>query len=159
MSAAAEGGSMAEVLSSPEDIIARIREIYAPNHFMMDYFHISIDEIRCGSVTVSLRTDPAKHCNHRGVIHGGVMAALADSVTGVTGASMGCMVVTVSMTLDYIRNIQPGKKMTVTSHVRHCGRTTMSIAAEMRDEDGKLMSNILASMMIIDHFPEIPKHW
>lgn len=159
MSMSAEGGCMAEVLSSPEEIVARIREIYGPNHFMMDYFRISIDEIHCGSVTVSLRTDPAKHCNHRGVIHGGVMAALADSVTGVTGASMGCMVVTVSMTLDYIRNITPGKKMSVTSHVKHCGHTTMSIAAELRDEDGRLMSNILASMMIIGHFPEIPRSW
>lgn len=148
-----------EQLRTPEEIVARIREIYGPNHFMMDYFGISIDEIHCGSVTVSLVTDPAKHCNHRGVIHGGVMAALADSVTGVTGASMGCMVVTVSMTLDYIRNITPGKKMSVTSRVRHCGHTTMSIAAELRDEDGRLMSNILASMMIIGHFPEIPRKW
>ncbi len=42
-------------LTKPEEIVARIREIYVPNHFMSDYFHIDIDDIRCGKVTVSLR--------------------------------------------------------------------------------------------------------
>ena len=40
-------------LTRPEEIVARIREIYVPNHFMSDYFHIDIDDIRCGKVTVS----------------------------------------------------------------------------------------------------------
>lgn len=69
-------------LTRPEEIVARIREIYVPNHFMSDYFQIDIDDIRCGKVTVSLLTDPIKHTNHREVLHGGVMMALADSVTG-----------------------------------------------------------------------------
>lgn len=29
----------------------------------------------------------------------------------------------------------------------------------MYDEDDKLMANILADMMIVDHFPEIPRKW
>ena len=131
-------------LTRPDEIVARIREIYVPNHFMSDYFHIDIDDIRCGKVTVSLLTDPRKHTNHREVLHGGVMMALADSVTGVTGASVGAVVVTVSL---------------VKRHITHNGRTTIVIAAEMYDEDDKLMANILADMMIVDHFPEIPRKW
>jgi putative thioesterase domain protein len=150
---------MAEQLSTPEEIRARIREIYRGNPFMSDYFGISIDEIHCGGATVSLLTVPEKHTNHRGVIHGGVMAALADSVTGVTGASMGRMVVTVSLTLDYIRNCRPGSRIRVTSHVLHCGRTTMCIGAEMYDEEDRLMANLLASMMVVGSFPEIPEQW
>ena len=76
-----------EILTDPEQIRQHIRDIYKPNHFMMDYFHINIEEIHCGSATVSLKTDPEKHNNQRGVIHGGVFAALADSVTGVTSAT------------------------------------------------------------------------
>lgn len=37
-------------LTRPDEIVARIREIYVPNHFMSDYFHIDIDDIRCGKV-------------------------------------------------------------------------------------------------------------
>lgn len=29
-------------LTRPEEIVARIREIYVPNHFMSDYFHIDM---------------------------------------------------------------------------------------------------------------------
>lgn len=100
-------------LTNPEEIVARIREIYVPNHFMSDYFHIDIDDIRCGKVMVSLLTDPRKHTNHREVLHGGVMMALADSVTGVTGASVGAVVVTVSLTMSFIRNARPGSRIRV----------------------------------------------
>lgn len=152
---------MAEVkpLTESEEIVARIRAIYSLNHFMSDYFHIVIDDIRCGEVTVSLQTDPMKHTNHRGVLHGGSMVALADSVTGVTGASVGAMVVTVSLTMSFIRNARPGSRLRVKSHITHSGRTTIVIAGEMYDEDNKLMANILANMMVVDHFPEIPRKW
>lgn len=64
------------------------------------------------------------------------------------------MVVTVSLTLDYIRNCRPGSRIRVTSHVLHCGRTTMCIGAEMYDEEDRLMANLLASMMVVGSFPE-----
>lgn len=83
----------------------RIREIYSTNHFMNDYFHIDIETIRCGEVTVAMMTDPAIHTNHRGVIHDGVFATLFDAVTGVTSCTLGgAMAVTTNMTIDYIRN-------------------------------------------------------
>ena len=70
------------VLRTAEEIRAHILDIYSKNHFMSDYFHIKITDIHCGSATVSLKTDPLKHNNHRGRLHGGVLVALADSVTG-----------------------------------------------------------------------------
>lgn len=146
-------------LKEPEEIRRFIRHIYEGNSFMNDYFHIEIDEIACGAVTVSLKTDPAKHANHRGIIHGGVMAALTDSVLGVTGASVGAVVVTVSMTLDYIRNTTPGERLSVKSRIRHCGRSTMVIDMSLFDEEGTLLVDALATMMIVDHFPEVPFKW
>ena len=58
-------------LRDPEEIRQHIRNIYKKNRFMEDYFHIHIDEIHCGSVTVSLKTDSLKHNNHPGRLHGG----------------------------------------------------------------------------------------
>ena len=137
-------------LRDPEEIRQHIRDIYKENRFMSDYFHIHIDEIHCGSVTVSLKTDPMKHNNHRGRLHGGVLAALADSVTGVTSASVGASVVTVAMTMNFIRTAK---------HITHNGHSTIVIAADMYDEENHLMSNILATMMVVDRFTEIPRHW
>ena len=146
-------------LSNPEEIRQHIRDIYKKNPFMEDYFHIHIDEIHCGSVTVSLKTDPKKHNNHTGRLHGGVLVALADSVTGVTSASVGASVVTVSLTMNFIRTAKPGEKVRVTSHITHNGHTTIVIAADMYDEENHLMANILATMMVMKRFPEIPRHW
>lgn len=141
------------------DIPARIRKIYDRNCFMHDFFHVKIDEIRCGHVTVSLQTDPKKHANHRGLVHGGVLAALADSVTGVTGATVGAAVVTVSMTMNFIRNTRPGETISVSSRIVHRGRTTMVIEASMKDEEGRLMAEMMSTMMIVGHFPDIPETW
>ena len=151
--------STVKELKNAEEIRKHILDIYSKNHFMSDYFHIDITEIHCGSATVSLKIDPMKHNNHRGRLHGGVLVALADSVTGVTSASVGASVVTVAMTMNFIRTAQPGETIRVTSHITHNGRTTIVIAADMFDEEDHLMANILATMMVVDHFPEIPRHW
>jgi uncharacterized protein (TIGR00369 family) len=92
-------------------------------------------------------------------VHGGVLAALADSVTGVTGASVGAAVVTVSMTMNFIRNTRPGERIRVVSRIVHRGRTTMVIEASMRDEDDRLMAEMMSTMMIVGHFPDIPERW
>lgn len=153
-----KGSNMVEQLKAGQ-IPDYIRSIYKKNPFMADFFQVHIDEVRCGEAVVSIRTDPARHANHRGIIHGGVMAALADSVLGVTGASMGCVVVTVSMTIDYIKNTRPGETIRVESRVLHCGRSTMAIVAELHDEEDTLLGNMMATMMVVDHFPEIPRKW
>lgn len=84
---------------------------------------------------------------------------LADSVTGVTSATVGASVVTVAMTMNFIRTAKPGETIRVTSRITHNGRTTIVIEADMFDEEDHLMANILATMMVVDHFPEIPREW
>ena len=124
-----------------KEIPDHIRSIYKKNPFMADFFHVHIDEIQCGSATVSIHTEVDKHANHRGIIHGGVMAALADSVLGVTGASMGCVVVTVNMNVSYLKNTIPGATIYAHSRVLHCGRTTMVINASIIDSRGVVLGD------------------
>lgn len=142
-----------------KDIPARIREMYAYNCFMADYFHIHIDEVRCGSCQVSMHIDYAKHSNHRNVVHGGVMTALADAVLGVTGASVGEVVVTVSFSMDFIRNADFGSDLRMVSHVKHHGRATMVITGEMYDDQNRLVATMLASMMNVGKIEGIPRVW
>ncbi len=141
------------------DVAARVREIYSTNRFMMDFMYINIDEIKCGNCTVSLKIDPERHANHRRVVHGGVLTALADAVLGVTGASVGEVVVTASFSMNFIRNIRMGETARMVSHVKHHGRTTMVIEGEMYDEENRLMATMLATMMNVDKFEGIPAKW
>lgn len=136
-----------------------IRNIYAKNAFMHDFFKINIDEIHCGSVTVSIKIEEDKHLNHRHVVHGGVMTALADSVLGVTGASVGKQVVTLSFNMNFIRNIEQNDIMRVVSYIKHNGNKTMVIEAKMFDGENRLMATILTTMFIVGSFEEIPEKW
>ena len=141
------------------DIPARIREIYKHNCFMSDFFHISIDEIHCGSAQVSLHIEHKKHANHRNVVHGGVLTALADSVLGVTGASVGEAVVTVSFSMNFISNVSFDGTVRMISHIKHHGRTTMVITGEMYDENDRLLATMMTSMMNVDKIEGIPCKW
>jgi uncharacterized protein (TIGR00369 family) len=141
------------------DIPARIREIYKHNCFMSDYFHINIDEIHCGSAQVSLHIERAKHANHRNVVHGGALTALADSVLGVTGASVGEAVVTVSFSMNFISNTSFDGTVRMISHIKHHGRTTMVITGEMYDENDRLIATMMTSMMNVDKIEGIPRKW
>lgn len=142
-----------------QDIPARIREMYAYNCFMADYFHINIDEIGCGNCQVSLHIEYDKHSNHRNVVHGGVMTALADAVLGVTGASVGEVVVTASFSMDFIRNTKFDSDLRMVSHVKHHGRMTMVIVGEMYDEQDRLVATMMASMMNVGKVEGIPRNW
>lgn len=141
-----------------KDVPGYIREMYRNNAFMTN-FGIEIGPIRNGGAQVGLYIDPAKHFNHRGICHGGVLSALADSVLGVTGASVGCAVATLSFSMSFERNVRKAGWVYVRSNIRHCGRTTMVIEAEMRDEENTLMANILTTMFIVSRFEEIPAKW
>ena len=129
------------------DVPARIREIYKHNCFMSDFFHISIDEIYCGGA------------NHRNVTHGGVLTALADSVLGVTGASVGEAVVTVNFSMDFISNVSMDGTVRMISNIKHHGRTTMVIVGEMYDNKNRLLATMMASMVNVDKIEGIPSKW
>lgn len=141
-----------------KDVPAYIREMYRYNSFM-NQFGVEIGEITCGGATVSIKLDPTKHFNHRGICHGGVLTALADSVLGVTGASVGAAVATLNFSMNFIKNVHSEERIFVKSSIRHHGRTTMVIEAEMHDENNHLMATILTTMFIVGRFEEIPEKW
>lgn len=146
-------------LREPEAIQARIREIYAQNPFMTKLLPIHIEDIQCGKARISLETKQELHTNHRGVLHGGLFLALIDSVTGVTGASLGAKVVTASLSTSFIRNARPGSRLTVTSDTVHKGRSTFVMEVKLWDEEGRVIAESLATMWVVDHFEELPREW
>lgn len=140
------------------DVPAYIRRMYGYNSFMCN-FGIHIDEITCGGAIVSIDIDPLKHFNHRGICHGGVLTALADSVLGVTGASVGAAVATLNFSMNFIRNVHSAGRVYVKSNIRHHGHSTMVIEAEMYDAEDTLMATILTTMFVVGRFEEIPVKW
>ncbi len=67
-----------------------------------------------------------KHCNARGVVHGGVLSSLADVALGYSAAFSGSDPVplaTVNLTIDYAGSAKKGEWITISSDVQKVGRS------------------------------------
>lgn len=145
-------------MSTVTNVEEHIRQIWSGSAFMQ-LLKIKIDEVHCGGATVSMPIDFDIHTNHWLGVHGGALAALADSVMGITGASVGEVVQTLSFNINFISNLPGTGTAIVTSQIKHHGQTTMVITAEMTDEQHNLLATITTTMFIAGHFNEIPKVW
>ena len=144
-------------MNTVTDVAAHIKQIWSSSAFM-NLLKIEIDEIHCGGATVKMPIDFDIHTNHWLGVHGGALAALADTVMGITGASVGEVVQTLSFNINFISNLPGTGTAIVKSQVKHHGQTTMVIMAEMTDEQNNLLAAI-TTMFIAGHFNEIPREW
>lgn len=140
---------------SPEEII---RNMWSSNAFM-NVLKISIKEVHCGGTTLEMPIDFDIHTNHWLGVHGGAMAALADSLTGITCASVGKMAQTLSMNINYISNIRGRGKLTAKSAIVHKGQSTINIASEIRDDTDNLICTVNNIMFVAGEISEIPAQW
>lgn len=145
-------------MNTVTDVAAHIKQIWSSSAFM-NLLKIEIDEIHCGGATVKMPIDFDIHTNHWLGVHGGALAALADTVMGITGASVGEVVQTLSFNINFISNLPGTGTAIVKSQVKHHGQTTMVIMAEMTDEQNNLLAAITMTMFIAGHFNEIPREW
>ena len=78
-----------------------------------------------GAIILGLRLAPP-HTNSRGLIHGGLMAALADNAMGLScGVKLNgaARLVTVGLAVDYIGSAQIGQWLAIESEVIKTGGT------------------------------------
>lgn len=96
------------------------------------------------------------HCNGRGFVHGGVIAALADNAMGLSvgealrakgGAAPGGLVTT-GLTLDYLASGQIGQWLVVAPRVLKAGRT-MGFADALVLADGAAIARASASFAVL----------
>ena len=142
-------------MNTVTDVAAHIKQIWSSSAFM-NLLKIEIDEIHCGGATVKMPIDFDIHTNHWLGVHGGALAALADTVMGITGASVGEVVQTLSFNINFISNLPGTGTAIVKSQVKHHGQTTMVIMAEMTDEQNNwlLLRRLCLSPDILMKYPE-----
>jgi uncharacterized protein (TIGR00369 family) len=74
---------------------------------------------------VDLQFDVAgAHCNSRGFLHGGVLAALCDNAMGLSlGTQLGAgdNIVTIGLSLDYLGSARVGERVTIEPRVLRAG--------------------------------------
>ena len=140
-----------------ESIADKVRKIYSVNPFMK-LCGIEIEELSCGRAVLALTIDGQKHFNLNKSAHGGVIASLADTSLGVVGATVGKRVVTASLQAAYLRGAGEGSRIRACARVVSHDGKFMVVCVEIKNVE-KPVAEVLATMAIIDDFPEIPPEW
>lgn len=94
------------------------------------------------------------HCNGRGFLHGGVIAALADNAMGLS-LGQSCRqagrahrgAVTMGLSVDYVRRAEPGQWLLVAPRVLKAGRRTGTVDA-LITADGAMVARANATFAL-----------
>lgn len=86
------------------------------------------------------------HTNRHDVLHGGIAATLLDNAMGATSsltvdATGRTPFLTVSMTTQFVAAARAGQRLTATGRVTGGGRSLLFLAAELLDEDRRLIAS------------------
>src|SRR6266403_5413579 len=93
--------------------------------------------------------DLHKQIHH--VVHGGVLAMLADTAGGFAAflaAPVGARVVTIEMKINFLEAVEHGE-IKADARVLRQGRSTSVVDCDVRDEDQRLVSKALMTFAII----------
>jgi 1,4-dihydroxy-2-naphthoyl-CoA hydrolase len=93
----------------------------------------------------------AERCTAGGVIHGGALMALADSVGAVCaflGLPAGAGTATTSSTTHFLRAVREGR-VTATARPVHRGRSQIVVKTDLVDDEGRLVATVTQSQAVL----------
>ncbi len=117
----------------------RMRESRAVAHLGFD-----VEKVEKGRAILQLDVLP-HHKQLHGVVHGGILAALADTTAGVaayTTVPKGTDIATVEMKINYLEPV-PGGRIRADARVLRAGRNFVVTECEIFNESGSLAAKAL----------------
>jgi acyl-CoA thioesterase len=125
----------------------------------MNLADIKLSKVECGYVEFTMDVDPQKHGNRYGAVHGGALFTMADSAMGAVCYSIGAKVVTLSASINFIRNTKEKEQLLAKASLVHAGKSTIVCRVEIFGPDGRKMVEVTGTMFVLGHFDEIPQKW
>ncbi len=126
----------------------------ALNYLMEDAYSLEhgiyIKEAKAGYAALGVEIKPYM-VNAHGSVHGGLIALLADDVTGVASHTLAQASVTMGMTVNYIKAALNCQTLTAIGKIRHGGRRTHVIDFEISDQDQQLIASGTATYFVIEN--------
>lgn len=112
-------------------------------------FGFQLEVAEPGRAVVLLRVR-SKHRQVHGVVHGGILAALADTAAGVACYMLlprGTHLATIEMKINYLEPVEKGTIL-AEARVLRKGRTTAVAECDVRDTAGLLVAKALLTFSI-----------
>jgi 1,4-dihydroxy-2-naphthoyl-CoA hydrolase len=111
---------------------------------------IEIDAASAEEVVGRMAWAPER-CTTGGVLHGGALMSLADSLGGVCAflnLPSGAGTATISSSTNMVRAVREGE-VTGTSRPLHVGRSVIVVQTELRDGDGRLIAQVTQAQAVL----------
>ena len=105
---------------------------------------LSLESLEKGRAVFSMRIKP-RHKQLHGVVHGGVLATVADTVAAIaayTTVPKGTQIATVEMKINFLEAV-PGGKIKAEGRVLRTGRNFVVTECEIYKDDGKMAAKAL----------------
>src|SRR6266446_8957759 len=103
-----------------------------------------VESVHDGRAIFRLDVRP-RHKQIHGVVHGGILAALADTTAAIaayTTVPRGTEIATVELTINYLEPV-PGGRIKADARVLRAGRNFVVTECEIFNEDGSLAAKAL----------------
>lgn len=108
-------------------------------------------EVGEGSAVIEITTDPKKHGNPMGTIHGGILGDVADAAIGTSHAMTleeGETFTSIDLRINFFRPAWKEKLRAVAKAVQ-LGKTVSYYNCDILREDGKLIATVTSSVMTL----------
>jgi len=108
-------------------------------------------EFGVGRATFTMVTDPSRHGNVMGTLHGGVLATLADTAMGFAFATTLAgeeTFATLEMKVSFLRPVW-STTLTASAHVVHRGKTTGLVECRVTDERDRLIGHATSTCLVL----------
>jgi uncharacterized protein (TIGR00369 family) len=132
---------------------AAVQQLIAP--MLPGLLGIELVETSPEKVVGRMRVEP-KVSTTGGILHGGAVMALADTL-GAVGTFLnlprGCTTTTVESSTKFLAAAPGGTVVTGESVPLHRGRTTMVWQTSIRREDGRLCAIVLQTQLVMEPKP------
>ena len=92
-----------------------------------------------------------RHTNPYGLLHGGMMATLVDTAMGAACLARNKKVVTVSLTVEYMKAFPVHTKILTDAKIIHEGRKIIFCECNLLDEKNTLYAKSSATFFVIDN--------
>ena len=114
---------------------------------------ITVDAASKDEVRGRLSWAPER-CTTAGLMHGGAVMTLADSLGAVCAflnLPAGASTSTISSTTNFFRGVRDGE-VRGTAHPLHVGRTTIVVQTELRDSNDKLVALVTQTQAVMQPY-------
>jgi uncharacterized protein (TIGR00369 family) len=107
-------------------------------------FGFELEAAEPGRARLRMKVRP-RHRQVHGVVHGGILAALADTAGGLAtymSVPRGTRVATIEMKINYLEAVERGT-LTAEARVIRLGRNFAVVEADVREQDARLVARAL----------------